>query len=112
MFGVRYPNSNRKARGRPPLILLVWQSPPERSPRVADSGGGLIDAVEFQYSHSDTQDGGLDWHGWSSTTAIGRVEFSGDYVVIDGLQALVPAPGAMALLGLGGLLGTRRRRRA
>ena len=76
-----------------------------------DFNGGLIDAVAFQYSHSDSGDGGLDWHGWSSTTAIGRVEFSSDFLVIDGLQVLVPAPGAVALLGLGGLLGFRRRRR-
>ena len=76
-------------------------------------GGSLIDAIEFEYSHSDSGDGGLDWHGWSSTTAIGRVEFNGDFIVTDGLQAdLVPAPGAMALLGLAGLFGTRRRRRA
>lgn len=76
-----------------------------------DLDGGLIDTAAFQYSHSETGDGGLDWHGWSSTTVIGRVEFTGDFVVIDGLQALVPAPGAVALLGLGGLLGFRRRRR-
>ncbi len=76
-------------------------------------GGDLIDSIDFEYSHSDSGDGGLDWHGWSSTTAIGRVEFNGDFIVIDGLQAdLVPAPGAVALLGLAGLLGTRRRRRA
>lgn len=74
--------------------------------------GGLIDTVGFLYSHSDNGDGGLDWHGWSSSTAIGRIEYTGDFVVNDGLQAsLVPAPGAVALLGLAGLFGTRRRRR-
>ena len=77
-----------------------------------DLDGGLIDTAAFQYSHSETGDGGLDWHGWSSTTAIGSIEITGDFVVIDGLQAdLVPAPGTMALLGLTGLFGGRRRRR-
>ena len=76
-----------------------------------DTGGGLIDTITFDYSHSDTGDGGLDWQGWSSTTAIGSIVYFGNFVVIDGMQAnQVPAPSALALLGIAGLAGRRRRR--
>lgn len=81
---------------------------------------GLIGNDSFQYDHSANQDGGLDWHGWSSTTPIKKIQYTGDFVVIDGLQAhgldncpKVPEPGALAMLaglGIGGVLILRRKR--
>jgi hypothetical protein len=63
-------------------------------------GGSLIEATSFTYSHSATQDGGLDWHGWVSSQPIGSVSLTGDFLVMDGLQAItVPEPNACWLAG-------------
>ena len=77
-----------------------------------DVNNFLIDSLFFAYD-AQIEMGTLIWHGWSSTTDIKSVSYSGDFVVIDGLQAnQIPAPGALALLGVAGLLGIRRRRGA
>lgn len=79
----------------------------------------LIGNASFQYDHEQTADGALDWHGWSSTTPIKKLSYTGNYVVIDGLQAggavVVPEPGTLAMLvgmGIGGALVLARRRRS
>ena len=41
----------------------------------------------FLYSRSGPNDGLLEWHGWNSTIGITGVSYTGDFVVIDGLQA-------------------------
>jgi hypothetical protein len=41
----------------------------------------------------------------------GTLDGGSEGVGIDNLRVFVPAPGALALLGLAGLAGTRRRRR-
>ena len=77
---------------------------------LAFSDGSL---ANFTYDHSSGNPGVLEWHGWHSTVGITSVSYSGDYVVVDGLQANpVPEPG-MALLGaLGvGLALSRRPKR-
>jgi uncharacterized protein (TIGR03382 family) len=75
-----------------------------------DVNGALIDNATVNYS-DPTATGTLMWAGWSSTTPIKSIEYFGDFVVNDGLQAnKVPAPGALALLGLSGLVARRRRR--
>jgi hypothetical protein len=75
-----------------------------------DVNGAMIGSDVLMYS-APNADGALMWAGWNSSTPIGSVVYSGDYTVNDGLQAnLVPAPGAAALLGLGGLMSSRRRR--
>ena len=79
-FGAYWGAATRSGFPDPAVITVAFYTP----------GGGLIGEVEFQYSHSDSGDGVLDWHGWSSGAAIGRIEYTGDFVVIDGLQALVP----------------------
>jgi hypothetical protein len=79
----------------------------------------LIGNASFQYDHEANFDGVLDWHGWSSTTLIKSVAYTGDYVVIDGIQAhcttVVPEPGTLAMLvgmGIGGALVLARRKRS
>ncbi len=62
---------------------------------VATSGGGSGDAGVDHLSRSDMAMG-----GW------GQTSYAGQFVQI----TVIPAPGAVALLGLAGLAGTRRRR--
>ena len=79
-----------------------------------DPAGVLVDTEALTYSHSDTGDGGLDWHGWSFSSPVGSVSIEGYQTVVDGLQATaVPEPTACGLLGLGtaALLAARRRGR-
>ena len=67
-----------------------------------DVSGDPIGNVSFLYSKTTTESGELDWHGWTSTTPIKSLTYSGDFVVNDGLQAnraVVPAPAALVLLG-------------
>jgi hypothetical protein len=75
-----------------------------------DASHNLINSLSFTYSHSTTQDGGLDWHGWSSSVGIGSVTFHGDYVALAGLQATLPPggpslglpePASLTLVGIG-----------
>lgn len=83
-----------------------------------DVFASLIDTQTFNYSRDGFGDGLLEWHGWNSTTGIGAITYSGDYVVNDGLQinaanvSAVPEPSSMALLLMGGLpLAKKLRRR-
>lgn len=46
---------------------------------------------------------------WDTANPVGAL-FGHGFEEIDGLEAIIPAPGALALLGVGGLLVTRRRR--
>jgi hypothetical protein len=89
---------------------------------VAHYGGGGDSKVNFldengnsvgsEIVHWDREDGILEWHGWSSDVPFSAISFDGFYPVADGFQASmrIPAPGAAALLGLGGLAASRRRR--
>jgi hypothetical protein len=65
----------------------------------------LLDTETFTYSHSATGVGGLDWHGWSSAVPVYSVSLQGDFLVTDGLQAVVvPEPSAPALLVVAALM--------
>jgi hypothetical protein len=70
--------------------------------------------ASFSYLRPD--DGVLEWHGWSSSVGISGVTYSGDFVVIDGLQAggtaSVPdaaSTSALLFIALGVLEGLRRK---
>ncbi len=78
-----------------------------------DAAGSVIGTDTITYAG----DGTLDWHGWASTTPIKTVKYTGNYAVIDGLQAGggtadVPEPGVLALLVGAGVAGVVLRRRA
>jgi hypothetical protein len=67
-----------------------------------DGALNLIGNESFTYSRSAYGDGLLEWEGWSSSTAVKEITYSGDYIVIDGLQATqTPEPGSLMLLGTG-----------
>jgi hypothetical protein len=71
-----------------------------------DELGAALGPMEFDYSHSLAPDGELDWHGWSSTKGIKRIELSTTwYSIVDGLQANVPEPAAFTWVAGFGLLG-------
>jgi hypothetical protein len=76
-----------------------------------DAGGSLLDTIVVLYSHSSTDDGLLDWHGFESAVPLGSVGITGTYFVMDSLQKNVPGPGGLALLGGAALLRSGRRRR-
>jgi len=64
-----------------------------------------------------TDDGLWTWNGWESDTGVQRIVIEGNYssggfIMQDGMQAdiAIPAPGAMAMLGLAGMVCISRRR--
>ncbi|HLO97632.1 MAG TPA: PEP-CTERM sorting domain-containing protein [Fimbriimonas sp.] len=93
---------------------------------VGNSGGPGVATVQFfdqnftevgntsfQYDHSSTADGVLDWNGWNSDVAFRSIIVRGDYLAIDGMQAgAVPEPATMSALALGALAMLRRRKTA
>ncbi len=87
-----------------------------------DANFASLGVSSFDYNHSLTQDGQLDWHGWVSDLAFKTVVFQGNFVVVDGLQASgdnngpnnpVPEPGSLALAGVAlvSLVGALKRRK-
>lgn len=78
-----------------------------------DDEGGLIETQSLDVVYNE-----WNWFGWESDEPIKRIEINtgpnpGMVGVYDNLQiayASTPAPGAFALLGLGGLVSRRRRR--
>ncbi len=76
-----------------------------------DVGGGVIDTLSLSVTPLE-----WNWQGWTSTTPVGSIEVIGANVPgislqFDDLQAnFVPAPGAAAVMVLGGLALSRRRR--
>jgi hypothetical protein len=69
-----------------------------------DAGGAQIGSAQtFSYDHAvDTglPLGGLDWHGWFSSTPVASVQFKGDFTALDSVRviATTPEPAAPALL--------------
>jgi hypothetical protein len=63
------------------------------------------------YTYNSALGGVSEWLGWTSTTPIGAVEFTGYYMGVDGVQINVPAPGVTAVIGCAGVGAARRRRR-
>ena len=63
------------------------------------------------FTYSSPGLGILEWHGWHFATGITSISYSGDFVVVDGLQAnVIPEPATAVLGALGvGLLVLRRR---
>ena len=70
--------------------------------------GVLVDTHEIRYVESG--DGQLFWSGFRSDVPLDRVEVSGRFLAMDNLQMIVPAPGAIALLGVAGMCARRRSR--
>lgn len=63
------------------------------------AGSTLVGTQTFDYSHSSTGDGKLDWHGYYSSTPFDVVTISGNGIALDDLHATyVPEPEATSLL--------------
>lgn len=79
-----------------------------------DSSNVVVGSTSFAYDHETTSDGVLEWNGWNSDVAFRSVKVTGNYVVIDGMQATnaVPEPATMSVLALGALAMLRRRKSA
>ena len=77
----------------------------------------LIGTSSFLYTRSAAQgylvDGLLAWYGWRFGVPVKTVTYTGDYVVVDGMQAdLIPEPSSLVLLIFGySLAGWRRPKR-
>lgn len=72
-----------------------------------DSANVLIQTID------DTANTGAwgDFHGYKGSSPISRVVFNGaGHMVVDNVMWFVPTPSSVALLGLAGLAGVRRRR--
>jgi hypothetical protein len=74
--------------------------------RFFDSGNQLIGSTDFLYRRPG--DGVLEWHGWSIDGDVRYVTFTGDFVVLDGLQVnfveeAVPEPATLAIWGFGAI---------
>lgn len=75
-----------------------------------DESGQVIDTLDFSLTAME-----WGWHGWQSEVGISSIEIMGSDLstapfVFDDLQmTLIPAPGAVAVLALGGLFARRRR---
>jgi hypothetical protein len=81
-----------------------------------DAANNLLGTVTTPYHRNgafEGGDGGLDWHGWTSTTPITSITFSGDFVVADKLEAIptVPEPATLVLVGGALALSARSLRR-
>ena len=89
-----------------PYPYPLWQNP-QWSPWPASSPGALLGRVDFSQPFSG-----------SSVTSLGLTmpgSFANEWLQLSGTLTLhgvnmVPAPGSMALLGIAGLTGSRRRR--
>ncbi len=95
--------------------------PSEVSVDLYNVSGQSIGTETFNYNHSSTGDGLMDWHGWHSDTLIGSVSFTGFYVVTDNMQISGPpaVPENSSAISLmmcsmlsGGVALIRRRRTA
>ncbi len=80
-----------------------------------DELGVLVGTQFFSYTRSMvlgyTADGMLEWHGWRFTSPIKAITYTGDGVVVDGMQAdLIPEPTTLVLLFLGLVFSIRRSR--
>ena len=78
-----------------------------------DRLGASIGTQSVVYS-APNQDGTLEWFGWDSSVPIGRIEYSGTWVVNDSLRLqIVPEPGCALLVSTGltvlGLAARRKR---
>ena len=66
-----------------------------------DGNGAAIGSKSVVYS-APNNDGTLEWFGWQSSVPIGRVEYSGTWVVNDSLRLqVVPEPDCTVLLSTG-----------
>ncbi len=85
--------------------------------RFYDELDFLIGTSSFLYTRSAAQgyplDGLLMWHGWRFNAPVKTVTYTGDYVVVDGMQAdLIPEPSSLVLVFLGfSLAGWRQTKR-
>lgn len=100
-FGAYWGAWTHPVFGTDPAILNI---------EFYDSGNQLVGTDSFTYSRSIQHDGLLEWHGWSSDVAFSRIVYSGDYPVIDGLQATtIPEPAVIFPVALAAMLLRRRR---
>jgi len=75
-----------------------------------DANGASIGSASVVYS-APNHDGTLEWFGWQSSVPIGRIEYSGTWVVNDSLRLqVVPEANCAVLFSTGLALWLARRR--
>jgi hypothetical protein len=77
-----------------------------------DGIGDVIDTKQFNYDYDNLR-GVSEWFGWSSTTPIHSVTFTGFWASIDGIQVnLIPEPSTVLLLSISwpAFVSARRRK--
>lgn len=92
------------------ITYRIWDMSGASSQYVLNLPGGIFSDVEYLANFSDFT-GSADFTDVGAVKVLITPMFGNTDLQLDYIQTSVPTPGALAIAGCAGLLGTRRRRR-